>query len=133
MYLNTGTFCFPRKALGEKRPRRAAMLSDILWPSGVNIGATNNPVQELMSYYVESIQLPDSHNDKVSNSHLITEESVLGDIDKVRLYRTIPSTMSQTAKFQMGSYPLFPRCKHQRTVSLLQSLSVNALESCAKR
>ena len=62
-YLITVTFF--RQTLGEKRPRRASMLSDILWPSGVNIGATNNPVQEMMSYYVESIQLPDSRSDKV--------------------------------------------------------------------
>ena len=45
--------------------RRQSMLSEILWSSGVNIGATNKPVQDILSYYVDSVQIPDTDSNKV--------------------------------------------------------------------
>ena len=42
------------------------MLSEILWPSGVNIGSTNKAVQDVLSYYVDSMQLSETSCNKVN-------------------------------------------------------------------
>lgn len=51
--------------LTEARKRtRQTILCEILWPSGVNIGTTNAAVRDILSAFVDAIQLPeegDSH------------------------------------------------------------------------